>query len=146
MKNKKSLWWIVAWNGTIKIHVTKTTGLFTIICIYINIYTNLKNLNATIVQVIYSQWSHLFEFLGLSLTDRWLDDMHLQLGQISCWDLQRELYVLAPLHRTWLHGWRWWKSAECICCLWGKQTVNSKYSNWGNQGEVTHISVKERHQ
>lgn len=27
---------------------------------------------------------HLFEFLGLSLTDRWLEDMHLQLGQISC--------------------------------------------------------------
>lgn len=52
------------------------------------------------VQVIYSHRSHLFEFLGLSLTDRWLEDVHLQLGQLSCWDLQRELCVLAPLQQT----------------------------------------------
>lgn len=57
----------------------------------------MKNINATIVQVLYAQRSHLFEFLGLSLTDRWLEDMHLQLGQLSCWDLQWKLCLLAPL-------------------------------------------------
>lgn len=60
----------------------------------------MKNINATIVQVIYYHSSHLFEFLGFSLTDRWLEDMHLQLGQISSWDLQWELCILAPLLQT----------------------------------------------
>lgn len=45
---------------------------------------------------VYKQRSHLFELLCLSLTDRWLEDMHLQLGQISRRDLQWELRLLAP--------------------------------------------------
>lgn len=46
------------------------------------------------------QVSHLLEFLGLSLTDRRLEDLHLQLGQLSCRDLQWELSLLARARRT----------------------------------------------
>lgn len=59
------------------------------------------------MQVTCSHRSHLLEFLGLGLADGRLDGLHLQLGQLSCRDLQRELCVLAPLLQTWLHGWRW---------------------------------------
>lgn len=43
---------------------------------------------------------HLFEFLCLSLTDRLLKGLHLQLGQLSCWDLQWELCILALVRQT----------------------------------------------
>lgn len=46
------------------------------------------------------QVSHLLEFLGLSLTDGRLEDLHLQLGKLSCWDLQWELRLLAHPQRT----------------------------------------------
>lgn len=81
----------MVWNGTIKIYVTKTKRLFTTI----NIYKAGKYVRR--VQVIRSDRSHLFEFLSLSLTDRWLEDLYLQLGQLSCWDLRWELCLLATL-------------------------------------------------
>lgn len=43
------------------------------------------------LKIIYSDRSHLSKFLSLSLTDRWVDDMHLQMGQLSCRDLQWKL-------------------------------------------------------
>lgn len=55
------------------------------------IQTKIENTNVTGIQIIYSDRSHLSEFLSLSLTDRWVDDMHLQMGQLSCRDLQWKL-------------------------------------------------------
>lgn len=51
----------------------------------------MESINVTGTQIIYSNRSHLSELLSLSLTDRWLEDMHLQLGQLSCTDLQWKL-------------------------------------------------------
>ena len=60
----------------------------------------MKIINATLVDIIDSFTSHLLEFLGLSLADTWLEDLHLQLGQFSCWDLQWQLCLLASLLQT----------------------------------------------
>lgn len=53
--------------------------------------TKIENANVTGVRIVYINRPHLSEFLSLSLTDRWVDDMHLQMGQLSCRDLQWEL-------------------------------------------------------
>lgn len=50
----------------------------------------MENINVTGIEVISTDRSHLSEFLSLSLTDRWLE-LHLQLGQLSCRDLQWKL-------------------------------------------------------
>lgn len=53
--------------------------------------TKIEITNVTGIRIIYIIRSHLSEFLSLSLTDRWVDGMHLQMGQLSCRDLQWEL-------------------------------------------------------
>lgn len=51
----------------------------------------MESINVRGPQIIYNNRSHLSELLSLSLTDRWLEDVHLQLGQLSSRDLQWKL-------------------------------------------------------
>lgn len=51
----------------------------------------MENINVSGMQMVYVEMSHLSEFLSLSLTDRGLGDMHLQLGELSCRDLPWKL-------------------------------------------------------
>lgn len=53
--------------------------------------TKLESIKVMGIQIICSNISHLSELLSLSLTDRWLEDKLLQLGQLSCRDLQWKL-------------------------------------------------------
>lgn len=67
----------------------KTKGY---LLLYIHlIQTKIESINVTGIQIICSNSSHLSELLSLSLTDRWLEDKLLQLGQLSCRDLQWKL-------------------------------------------------------
>lgn len=60
---------------------------------YLLLYIHLKQTKMEMinVQIICSNSSHLSELLSLSLTDRWLEDKLLQMGQLSCRDLQWKL-------------------------------------------------------
>lgn len=71
----------------------KTKGyLLLYIYIYIRlIQTKMESINVMGIQIICSNSSHLSELLSLSLTDRWLEDKLLHLGQLSCRDLQWKL-------------------------------------------------------
>lgn len=115
--------------------------------VYICIKTRTKPKNATMVHLWYPHRSHLFELLGLGLTDGRLEHMHLQLWQISCRDLQRELRVLAPLRQTWLHGWRVVK--KCRVHMLFMRKPDSKFRVWplrqaGRSDSSKHVSVKKR--
>lgn len=67
----------------------KTKGY---LLLYIHLkQTQMESINVMGIQIICSNISHLSELLSLSLTDRWLEDKLLQLGQLSCRDLQWKL-------------------------------------------------------
>lgn len=67
----------------------KTKG-YLLLYIYLK-QTKMESINVTGIQIICSNSSHLSELLSLSLADRWLEDKLLQLGQLSCRDLQWKL-------------------------------------------------------
>lgn len=109
------------------------------ICYYI--YTALIQTKMESISVTnpLQQHSHLSELLSLSLTDRRLEDELLQLGQLSCRDLQWKLWLLASLLQTWTHGWTEWKSAACTLFM---MKPDSKLKVWQMRQEGQSDSSK----
>lgn len=141
----------MVWNGTIKIHVTKTKGLFTITAAIIwgkpacLIYTNIKNLicnsseshiftQATEVQLVQLDLTCLSSWASAWLTDGW--------RTCTCnWDKSpagTSSGTSVSWHFCSKPDSKGGDGEKVVHMLFMRKPVNSKYGNWGNQGEVTH--------